>query len=74
MTIGDFKMKDMELQQRLVYLEQKVERIDNNITTMQTKLEQRFPDMDKQQLKTEIDNLKEVLAQTRQLLQTQQKK
>lgn len=70
MTVGDFKIKDMELQQRVGYLEQKVDRIESNITNMQNKLEQRIPSVDaeRQQLKAEVENVKEVLRQTRQLL------
>ena len=60
MTVGDFKIKDMELQQRVGYLEQKVDRIESNITNMQNKLEQRIPSVDaeRQQLKAEVENVK----------------
>lgn len=70
MTIGEFKVKDMELQQRMMYLEQKVEQIKSSLDTVQNRLEQRFPSIDaeRQQLKSEIDNLKEVLQQTRQII------
>ncbi len=70
MTIGDFKMKDLELQQRVSYLEQKVERIQETTEAIKSKLEARVPvvDSDRQDLRREIDNLKEVLQQVRPLL------
>lgn len=70
MTIGDFKMKDLELQQRVAYLEQKVERIQETTEAIKSKLEARVPvvDSDRQDLRREIDNLKEVLQQVRPLL------
>lgn len=70
MTIGDFKMKDLELQQRVSYLEQRVERIQETTEAIKTKLESRVPvvDTDRQDLRREIDNLKEVLQQVKPLL------
>ena len=35
MTIGEFKVKDMEIQQRVIYLEQKVDHIEE---TMDSKI------------------------------------
>jgi len=71
MTIGDFKMKDMEIAQRVTYLEQKVTRIEETVESIKSKLETRFPavDHDRQDLRKEIDNLKEVLQQMKPLLQ-----
>lgn len=71
MTIGDFKMKDLELQQRMVYLEQKVERIDQSVESIKGKLDARFPlaDADRQNLRKEIDDLREVLQQMKPYLQ-----
>lgn len=70
MTIGDFKIKDMELSQRVTYLEQKVEHIEETTDAIKSKLEARVPvmDNDRQDLRKEIDNLKEVLQQMRPLL------
>ena len=70
MTIGDFKMKDLELNQRVVYLEQKVNHIEETMDTIKTKLESRIPvvDEDRQDLRKEIDNLREVLQQMRPYL------
>lgn len=70
MTIGDFKIKDMELSQRVTYLEQKVEHIEETTDAIKSKLETRVPvmDNDRQDLRKEIDNLKEVLQQMRPLL------
>ena len=70
MTIGDFKMKDLELNQRVVYLEQKVNHIEETMDTIKTKLEARIPvvDEDRQDLRKEIDNLREVLQQMRPYL------
>jgi len=70
MTIGDFKMKDMELQQRVTYLEQKVEHIEETTDAIKTKLEARVlvMDNDRQDLRKEISNLKEFLQQMRPLL------
>ena len=69
-TVGDFKVKDMELQQRVVYLEQKVDHIEETMDTIKTKLENRIPvvDGDRQDLRKEIENLKEVLQQMRPYL------
>lgn len=71
MTIGDFKMKDMELQQRVSFLEQKVEHIEQTTDAIKTKLEARVPvvDEDRQNLRKEIENLKEVLSQMKPYLQ-----
>lgn len=70
MTIGDFKMKDLELQQRITYLEQKVEHIQETTEAIKSKLETRVPvvDADRQDLRREIDNLKEILQQVKPLL------
>lgn len=70
MTIGDFKMKDMELSQRVTYLEQKVERIEKTTDAIKNKLDTRFPaaDEDRQDLRKEIENLKEVIQQMKPLL------
>ena len=70
MTIGDFKMKDMELSQRVSFLEQKVERIEKTTDAIKNKLDARFPvvDEDRQDLRREIDNLKEVIIQMKPLL------
>lgn len=71
MTIGDFRMKDMELQQRMTYLEQKVEHIEQSVDVIKGKLDARFPvvDADRQNLKREIDDLREVLSQMKPYLQ-----
>ena len=70
MTIGDFKMKDLELQQRVNYLEQKVNHIEETTEAIKNKLDARVPivDNDRQDLRKEIDGLKEVLQQMRPLL------
>ena len=70
MTIGDFKMKDLELQQKVTYLEQKVNHIEETVDTIKSKLEARVPvvDADRQDLRKEIDNLREVLQQMRPYL------
>ena len=70
MTIGDMKVKDMELQQRVTYLEQKVDHIEESVDTIKNKLEARIPvvDEDRQDLRKEIDSLKEVLQQMKPYL------
>jgi hypothetical protein len=70
MTIGDFKMKDLELQQKVTYLEQKVNHIEETVDSIKTKLEARVPvvDADRQDLRKEIDSLREVLQQMRPYL------
>ena len=70
MTIGDMKVKDMELQQRVIYLEQKVDHIEESVDTIKNKLEARIPvvDEDRQDLRKEIDSLKEVLQQMKPYL------
>lgn len=70
MTIGDFKMKDLELQQRVTYIEQKVNHIEETVDSIKTKLEARVPvvDNDRQDLRKEIDSLKEVIQQMKPLL------
>jgi len=70
MTIGEFKLKDAELTQRVSYIEQKVNHIEETMDTIKMKLEARIPvvDNDRSELRKEIDNLKEVLQQMRPLL------
>ena len=70
MTIGDFKMKDLELQQRVTYIEQKVNHIEETMETIKSKLEARVPvvDQDRQDLRKEIEGLKDVISQMRPLL------
>ena len=70
MTIGDFKMKDMELQQRVIYLEQKVNHIEESVEVIKGKLEARIPlvDQDRQELHKEIEGLKDVLSQMKPYL------
>jgi uncharacterized coiled-coil protein SlyX len=70
MTMGDLKVKDMELQQRVTYLEQKVDHIESTMDTIKTKLDERIPmvDQDRQDLHNEIEGLKEVIQQMRPLL------
>ena len=70
MTIGEFKVKDMELQQRVVYLEQKVDHIEETMDDIKTKLEARIPvvDGDRQDLRKEIDSLKQVIQEMKPLL------
>ena len=70
MTIGDMKVKDMELQQRVTYIEQKVNHIEETMDTIKTKLEARIPvvDDDRQSLRKEIEGLKEVITQMKPLL------
>lgn len=70
MTIGDFKMKDLELQQRVTYLEQKVNHIEETTEVIKNKLDARIPvvDTDRTDLRKEIDSLKEVLQQMKPLL------
>ena len=71
MTIGDFKMKDLELSQRVIYLEQKVNHIEETVDSIKTKLDARIPvvDNDRQDLRKEIDSLREVLQQMKPYLQ-----
>lgn len=70
MTIGEFKVKDMELQQKVSYLEQKVDRIEETMDTIKFKLESRIPivDGERQDLKKEIDSLKQVIQEMKPLL------
>mgnify|MGYP003351430528 CR=1 FL=1 len=70
MTVGDFKIKDMELQQRVTYLEQKVDHIEESVDTIKNKLEARIPvvDEDRQDLRKEIDSLKQVIQEMKPLL------
>ena len=70
MTIGEFKVKDMELQQKVMYLEQKVEHIEETMDTIKSKLETRIPvvDSDRQDLRREIDSLKQVIQEMKPLL------
>lgn len=70
MTIGDFKLKDAELTQRVVYLEQKVNHIDEAVEVIKNKLEARVPvvDADRQDLRKEMDSLKEILQQMKPYL------
>jgi hypothetical protein len=70
MTIGDMKVKDAELSQRVVYLEQKVDRVEATMDTIKNKLDDRIPmvDADRQDLRQEIDNLKALIQQMRPLL------
>lgn len=70
MTIGEFKVKDMELQQRIGYLEQKVDHIEETMDHIKTKLEARVPvvDADRQDLRKEIENLKEIFQQMKPYL------
>jgi uncharacterized coiled-coil protein SlyX len=70
MTIGEFKVKDMEIQQRVIYLEQKVDHIEETMDTIKNKLDTRIPvvDSDRQDLRKEIDSLKEVIQQMKPLL------
>lgn len=71
MTIGDFKIKDIELQQRVSYLEQKVDHVEQSLDVIKGKLDSRFPlvDADRQNLRKEIDELREVLSQMKPYLQ-----
>ncbi len=70
MTIGEFKVKDMELQQKVMYLEQKVEHIEETMDTIKSKLETRIPvvDGERQELKKEIDSLRQVIQEMKPLL------
>ena len=70
MTVGDFKLKDAELSQRVTYIEQKVNRIEETMDTIKNKLDSRIPvvDGDRQDLRKEIDSLKEVILQMKPLL------
>jgi uncharacterized coiled-coil protein SlyX len=70
MTIGDFRMKDMELSQRVTYLEQKVSHIEQTTEAIKSKLDSRIPvvDEDRQNLRREIDNLKDILTQIKPYL------
>lgn len=70
MTVGEFKVKDMELQQRVNYLEQKVDHIEETMDTIKMKLDARIPvvDSERQDLKREIDSLKQVIQEMKPLL------
>lgn len=70
MTIGEFKVKDMELQQKVLYLEQKVDHIEETMDTIKLKLDARIPvvDGERQDLRKEIESLKEVIQQMKPLL------
>jgi hypothetical protein len=62
MTIGEFKVKDMELQQRVSYIETKVNYLEETMDEIKMKLE------DRTDLRKEIDSLKEVITQMKPLL------
>jgi archaellum component FlaC len=70
MTIGDMKVKDAEIQQKITYLEQKVDRVESTMDVIKNKLDARIPvvDNDRQDLRKEIDSLREVLQQMRPML------
>ena len=70
MTVSDFKVKDMELQQRVTYMEQKVDNIEETVQTIKNKLDSRIPliDEDRQNLRREIDSLREILQQVKPYL------
>jgi len=70
MTIGDMKVKDAEIQQKVTYLEQKVDHIESTMDTIKNKLEARVPvvDADRQDLRRELDNLKDLIQQMRPIL------
>jgi hypothetical protein len=70
MTVGDFKVKDMELSQRVQYLEQKVDNIEESLHNLETNLSRRVVSVDaeREQFKAELENLKDVLKQTREVL------
>lgn len=70
MTIGDMKVKDAEIQQKITYLEQKVDRVESTMDVIKNKLETRIPvvDTDRQDLRKEIDSLKELIQQMRPYL------
>mgnify|MGYP003340986068 FL=1 len=70
MTIGDMKVKDMELQQRVTYLEQKVDHIETTMDAIKSKLDARIPvvDGDRQDLHQEIESLRQVIEQMRPYL------
>ena len=70
MTIGEFKVKDMELSQRVQYIEQKVNHLEETMDDIKTKLDARIPvvDNDRQDLRKEIESLKEVITQMKPLL------
>ena len=70
MTIGDFKVKDMELQQKVSYIETKVNHLEETMDEIKMKLEHRIPvvDEDRQDLRKEIESLKEVITQMKPLL------
>ena len=70
MTIGEFKVKDMELQQRVTYIETKVNHLEETMDDIKMKLDHRIPvvDQDREDLHKEIEGLKEVIQQMRPLL------
>ena len=70
MTIGEFKVQDMELAQRVQYIEQKVNHLEETMDDIKTKLDARIPvvDNDRQDLRKEIESLKEVITQMKPLL------
>ena len=70
LPICDFKVKDMELQQRVSYIETKVNHLEETMDEIKMKLEHRIPvvDQDRQDLRKEIDSLKEVITQMKPLL------
>ena len=70
MTIGEFKVKDMELQQKVYFLEQKVDHIEETMDDIKSKLEARIPvvDGERQDLRKEIDSLKQVIQEMKPLL------
>ena len=70
MTIGEFKVKDMELSQRVQYIETKVNHLEETMDDIKMKLERRIPvvDQDRDDLHREIEGLKEVIQQMRPLL------
>lgn len=70
MTIGDMKVKDAELSQRVVYLEQKVDHIETTMENIKNKLDDRIPlvDGDREDLHKEIEGLRELIQQMRPIL------
>ena len=79
MTIGEFRIKDLELQHKIEVLDTRIDIMSKQLTRVQTSIEEHsetsipFRDYteEKKQLNEEIKILKDLLLQTKNLLKAQ---